>query len=39
MIRWLGRYPAFLILVGVGAAFAALSPRFLEPANLVNIVV
>jgi len=37
--RWLGRYPALLILVGVGAVFAALSPRFLDPANLVNIVV
>ena len=39
MIRGLGRCPALLILVGAGAAFATLSPRFLEPANLVNIVV
>ena len=33
------RYPALLMLVLVGGAFSLLSPRFLDPANLVNIVV
>jgi ribose transport system permease protein len=37
--RRLGRYPALVILLLAGAVFAALSPRFLDPANLVNIVV
>jgi ribose transport system permease protein len=37
--RWLGRYPALGILLGVGVVFATLSPRFLDPANLVNILV
>jgi ribose transport system permease protein len=39
MSRRLGRYPALVILSGVGVVFASLSPRFLEPANLVNILV
>lgn len=39
MSRWLGRYPAFAMLLVVGAVFSVLSPRFLDPANLVNIVV
>ena len=39
MSRRLGRYPALVILLVVGAVFSALSPRFLDPANLVNIVV
>lgn len=39
MSRWLGRYPALVILLAVGIVFAALSPRFLEPANVVNILV
>jgi len=37
--RLLLRYPAAAILVVVGAAFSFLSPRFLDGANLVNIVV
>jgi ribose transport system permease protein len=37
--RRLGRNPALSILVVVGVVFSVLSPRFLEPANLVNIVV
>jgi ribose transport system permease protein len=39
LTRVLGRYPALVILAGVGLVFALLSPRFLDPANLVNIVV
>jgi ribose transport system permease protein len=37
--RTLARHPALLILAAAGIVFALLSPRFLEPANLVNIVV
>jgi ribose transport system permease protein len=37
--RVLLRYPAAAILLAVGAVFSLLSPRFLDPANLVNIVV
>jgi ribose transport system permease protein len=33
------RYPAAVMLAVVGAVFGSLSPRFLDPANLVNIVV
>jgi ribose transport system permease protein len=33
------RYPALLMLVLVGGVFSALSPRFLDPANLANVVV
>jgi ribose transport system permease protein len=39
MTRFLLRYPAAAMLVAVGAVFAHLSPRFLDGANLVNIVV
>jgi ribose transport system permease protein len=33
------RYPALLMLVLVGGVFSALTPRFLDPANLANVVV
>jgi ribose transport system permease protein len=39
VIRRLARQPALLILLVVVAVFSALSPRFLERANLVNVVV
>jgi ribose transport system permease protein len=38
-MRLLRAAPALLILVAAGAVFSLLSPRFLTPANLVNVVV
>ncbi len=39
MSRSLARYPALAILGLVGAVFTGLSSRFIDPANLVNILV